>query len=69
MGIIAKGAKCNVSDCNNDGFVLLMPKKLKNCLRVSVSGKKAALCKEHYKEWKKETKEDRSLDRARFDIY
>ena len=51
-------------------FVLLIPKKVEEAgLRVSVSSKKAALCKEHYKEWKKETKEDRSLDRARFDIY
>ncbi len=52
------------------GFVLLTPKKVEEAgLRVSVSSKKAALCKEHYKEWKKETKDDRSLDRARFDIY
>jgi len=70
MGIIAKGAKCNVSDCNNDGFRSLNTKKVEEAgLRVSINGKKAALCKEHYKEWKKETKEDRSLDRARFDIY
>ena len=70
MGIIAKGAKCNVSDCNNDGFRSLNTKKVEEAgLRVSVSGKKAALCKELYKEWKKETKGDRSLDRARFDIY
>ena len=70
MGIIAKGAKCNVSDCNNDGFRSLNTKKVEGAgLRVSVNTKKVALCKEHYKEWKKETKEDRSLDRARFDIY
>jgi len=51
-------------------FVLLTPKKLKRLVYVFLaSGKKAALCKEHYKEWKKETKDDRSLDRARFDIY
>ena len=70
IGIIAKGAKCNVSDCNNDAVRSLNTKKVEEAgLRVSVSGKKAALCKEHYKEWKKETKDDRSLDRARFDIY
>jgi len=70
MGIIAKGAKCNVSDCNNDGFRSLNTKKVEEAgLRVSVSGKKAALCKEHYKEWKKETKEDRSLERARYDKF
>ena len=27
MGIIAKGAKCNVSDCDNDGFRSLNTKK------------------------------------------
>ena len=51
-------------------FVHLIQKKIEEAgLRVSTSNKKAALCKEHYKEWKKETRGDRSLDRARFDIY
>ena len=70
MGIIAKGAKCNVSDCDNDGFRSLNTKKIEESgLRVSSSGKKAALCKEHYKEWKKETRGDRSLERARYDSF
>ena len=38
-------------------------------LRVSTTDKKTVLCKEHYKEWKKETKDDRSLERARYDIF
>ena len=46
MGIIAKGAKCNVSDCNNDGFRSLNAKKIEQAgLRISTSNKKAALCK------------------------
>ena len=70
MGIIGKGAKCNVSGCDNDGIRSLNTKRIEEAgLRVSTDGKKAALCKDHYKEWKKETKSDRSLDRARFDIY
>jgi len=28
-----------------------------------------ALCKEHYKEWKKETKDDRDLERSRYDRF
>jgi len=28
MGRIAKGAKCNVSDCNNDGFRALNTKRV-----------------------------------------
>ena len=27
------------------------------------------VCKEHYKEWKKETKGDRDLERARYDRF
>jgi len=68
MGIIAKGAKCNVDGCSNDGVRSLNTKKVENAgLRVTSTGKKTALCREHYKEWKKETKEDRDLERARYD--
>ena len=42
MGIIAKGAKCNVSGCDNDGFRSLNTKKIEGAgLRVSVNSKKA----------------------------
>ena len=54
MGIIGKGAKCNVSGCDNDGIRSLNTKRIEEAgLRVSTDGKKAALCKDHYKEWKK----------------
>ena len=57
MGIIAKGAKCNVSDCNNDGFRSLNTKKVEEAgLRVSVSGKKAALARSITKNGKKKRK-------------
>ena len=70
MGIISKGAKCNVVDCKNDGVRSLNTSKVENAgLRVSATGKKTVLCKTHYKEWKKETKEDRSLERSRFDKF
>ena len=38
-------------------------------LDVESSGKKSQLCKAHYKEWKKETKDDRELERARYDKF
>ena len=38
-------------------------------LDIASSGKKTALCKEHYKEWKKETKGDRDLERSRYDRF
>ena len=70
MGIIAKGASCNISGCDNQGIRSLNTKKVEDAgLRVSSNSKKCVLCKEHYKEWKKETKSDRDLERARYDRF
>lgn len=69
MGVISKGAKCNVNGCDKDGVRSLNTTKVENAgLQVS-GGKKTVLCKEHYKEWKKATKDDRDLERARFDKF
>ena len=70
MGIVSKGAKCNVEGCGKDGTRSLNTTKVENAgLQVNSSGKKTVLCKEHYKEWKKESKDDRDLERARFDRF
>lgn len=70
MGLVAKGAKCNVDGCDNDGARSLNTGKVENAgLRLSTNNKKSILCKEHYKEYKKESKEDRDLERARFDRF
>lgn len=70
MGVIAKGAKCNVEGCSNDGVRSLNTAKVENAgLRVTSGNKKSVLCKEHYKQWKKETREDRELERARYDKF
>ena len=68
MGLVNKGAKCNVDGCDGDGVRSLNTKKVEDAgLRLNSSGKKSVLCKSHYKEWKKETKDDRELERARYD--
>ncbi len=70
MGVIAKGAKCNVDECTNDGARSLNTTKVENAgLRVNSTGKKTVLCKPHYKEYKKESKDDRALERARYDKF
>lgn len=70
MGIVSKGAKCNVDGCEKDGARSLNTTKVENAgLQVSSVGKKTVLCKDHYKEWKKESKDDRDLERARFDKF
>jgi hypothetical protein len=70
MGLVSKGASCGVDGCSNSGVRSLNTKRVEEAgLRVSSSAKKTVLCKVHYKEWKKETKEDRDLERARYDSY
>lgn len=70
MGIVSKGAKCNAEGCDKEGARSLNTTKVENAgLRVSSAGKKTVLCKEHYKEYKKESKDDRDLERARFDKF
>ena len=70
MGIVSKGAKCNVEGFDQDGARSINTTKVENAgLRVNSTGKKTVLCKDHYKEWKKESKDDRSLERARFDKF
>ena len=70
MGVVSKGAKCNVEGCEQDGARSLSTIKVENAgLRTSSASKKTVLCKGHYKEWKKESKEDRKLERARFDRF
>ncbi|MBM2819334.1 MAG: hypothetical protein HW410_1016 [Nitrosarchaeum sp.] len=70
MGVISKGAKCNVEGCEKEGARSLNTAKVENAgLRVNSAGKKTVLCKDHYKEWKKESKDDRDLERARFNKF
>jgi hypothetical protein len=35
-------------------------------LDIDLTGKRAYLCKSHYKEWKKATKQERENERARW---
>jgi len=70
MGVIAKGAKCNVDGCTNDGARSLNTARVETAgLKVNSTGKKTVLCKQHYKEYKKESKDDRALERARYDKF
>ncbi len=68
MGIVSKGSPCNVEGCDGTAVRSLNTKKVEDAgLRLNSTAKKSGLCKEHYKEWKKATKEDRSLERARYE--
>jgi hypothetical protein len=67
LGRIDKGVKCSVSGCSRDAVRSLSTKKTKAAgLNVSSSEKRAYLCKEHYKEFKKKTKKDKTIDKWRY---
>ncbi len=68
MGRVAKGVKCSVSGCSNDAVRSLETGKVKKTgLKVGES-RRTYLCKEHYKEFKKETKKDRTLEKWRHGV-
>jgi hypothetical protein len=65
MGRVSKGVKCSVTGCGNDAVRSLAGDK------VMVAGlkvgevRRAYLCREHYKEFKRHTKQDRMLEKWR----
>jgi hypothetical protein len=67
MGKIDKGEKCNVSGCGKEAVRSISVDKVRAAgLSVGGSEKRAYLCKDHYKEYKKKTKKDKQLDKWRF---
>jgi hypothetical protein len=67
MGRIDKGINCSVSNCKNEAVRSLNFDKAKNSgLKVTGEGKRAYLCREHYKEFKKKTKKDKTIDKWRY---
>jgi hypothetical protein len=66
VGRIAKGAKCNVSGCSREAVRSLSAEKVRAAGLKVGSEKKAYLCKEHYKEYKKKTKKDRQIEKWRY---
>lgn len=67
MGRIDKGVKCSVSGCGREAARSISTDKVKSAgLKVGSSEKRAYLCREHYKEFKKKTKKDKTLDKWRY---
>jgi len=66
LGRIDKGAKCSVSGCGREAVRSLSAEKVKVAgLKVDTE-KRAYLCKEHYKDYKKKTKKDKQIERWRY---
>lgn len=67
MGRIDKGVKCDVSGCSNEAIRSISTDKAKHAgLNVGSGEKRVYLCREHYKEFKKKTKKDKTIDKWRY---
>jgi hypothetical protein len=67
LGRIEKGVKCSVSGCSREAARSISADKVKAAgLSVSGSENRAYICKEHYKEYKKKTKKEKTLDKWRY---
>jgi len=68
VGKVAKGVKCSISGCSKDALRSLPVDKVNaSGLKVASSScRRAYLCKDHYKEYKKSTKKERKLEQWRF---
>ncbi len=65
LGRIEKGVKCSV--CGKEAIRSITAEKVKAAgLSIGSVDKRAYLCKEHYKEYKKKTKKDKTLDKWRY---
>jgi hypothetical protein len=66
LGRIAKGVKCSVVGCDKEAVRSLSREKV-SAARLKVDGtRRSYLCKDHYKEYKKETKKDKMLEKWRY---
>jgi hypothetical protein len=67
MGKIDKGVACSVSGCKNSAERSIGRDQLAGSgLSAGTEGRRVYLCHDHYKAWKKSTKKDREMQRARW---
>lgn len=67
MGRIAKGEKCSVSRCSKEAIRSLSAARVRSAgLEIGSSERRAYLCKEHYKEYKKKTKKEKKVEQWRY---
>ena len=67
MGRVSKGASCEVSGCSERAVRSLPSQRVSKYLSIKTSERRALLCEAHYKEFKKLSKKDRELERARYE--
>ena len=66
MGRIDKGVRCSISGCGREAARSLSAERVRSAGLNVGSERRAYLCKEHYKEYKKRTKKDKQLEKWRY---
>jgi hypothetical protein len=67
LGRVDKGVKCNISGCGGEAVRSLSAEKVRSTgLKVGSGERRAYLCREHYKEYKKKTKKEKTLEKWRY---
>ncbi|HUI00948.1 MAG TPA: hypothetical protein VLX56_04915 [Nitrososphaerales archaeon] len=67
MGKVDKGAPCSVNGCKNPSERSIGREQLAGSgLSAAGEGRRVYLCRDHYKAWKKATKKERDIERARW---
>jgi len=65
MGRVSKGKLCSVDGCSREAIRSLPIAKVEEAGLKVKGTRRAYLCKEHYKEYKKATKKEKTLERWR----
>lgn len=66
MGKIDRGIKCSVTGCKKDAIRSISTGKVTAAGLKIDAERRAYLCKAHYREYKKATKKDRTLEKWRY---
>ncbi|MFQ6053172.1 MAG: hypothetical protein ACE5OO_02935 [Candidatus Bathyarchaeia archaeon] len=67
MGKVAKGTRCSVGGCDEEAVRSVNASRAK-AAGLDVEGRRAYLCKEHYKEFKKGSRKERRIERWRHGV-
>jgi hypothetical protein len=66
LGRVSKGEKCSIAGCDKEAVRSLSTEKVSSAGLKVGEVRRAYLCKEHYKEFKKETKREKMLQKWRY---
>ncbi|HEX2231647.1 MAG TPA: hypothetical protein VHG34_05590 [Nitrososphaeraceae archaeon] len=69
MGRVDKGVNCSIQGCDQTAQRSMSGSKASMALNLDLdsTSKRIYLCKTHYREWKKASKNERENERARWD--